>query len=215
MLHSLTGFDHLLIRVPDLAEASAVFARLGFAVEQDRIRLGAMHLRLEAAEGKARFGHLAFASTDVQASEKAFIALPGLSHQVVPLSPPLLGAHDNKGQAIASLTAVLENPEAAMPAYDAVFGNFAATPTDDMVTVHGGGPLLFLTDEDGFDHLHSNLAVRLSGQPGLEAIAITVSNLDAAEAVLKSNTVRFSRLGESIAIHPDHCLGLGIELVSA
>jgi len=214
MLHSLTGFDHLLIQVPDFAEAQRAFARLGFAVEGERIALGAMSLRLRQAEGKAQFAALAFASTDPEVSRAAFRPLPGFEASILPLSPPRLGDHGNSAQAVASITVLLDNPEAAMPAYDHLFGAFAATPTDDMVTVHGGGPLLFLSDEDSFDHLHSSLAVRLPPAPAIAAIAVAVGDLARAEALLKEQGVRYSSLGGSLAIRPEDCLGLGLELVA-
>ena len=102
-----------------------------------------------------------------------------------------------------------------MPAYDRLFGAFAATPTDDMVTVHGCGPMLFLVNEDGFDHLHSNLKNRIPAAPALAALALAVTDLDEAEAHLRGAGVGISRHGPSLSIAPSACFGLGLELVGA
>lgn len=123
--------------------------------------------------------------------------------------------HPNGAQAIQSVTVVVEDPQSLMPAYDKLFGMFAATPTDDMVTVHTGGAMIFLVTPDGFDHLHPNLDMDPPKAPSLASLCLTVASLDRAAAVLKANGVSFRHKPDQIAIDPEEALGVAIEMIEA
>jgi len=223
MPYDLIGFASVTIGVEDVGAAARQFAALGFSVRplegtEAEIALGNARLLLSQA-APAGFGRVGLSSRNLAASREALgakIDAPGLEVDLIDAttaSPALL--HANGAVALASLTAVVENPEATMPAYDRLFGAFAATPTDDMVTVHGCGPMLFLVNEDGFDHLHSNLKSRIPAAPALAALALAVADLDGAETYLREAGIGISRHGPSLSIAPSACFGLGLELVAA
>lgn len=146
--------------------------------------------------------------------------LPGLSavlcQKVTPGPSPCpdAEAHPNGAVGIASLTAVVERPLACMAAYDRVFGAAAATPTDEMVSVHVGGRLIYLITADGFDHLHPDLLGDLPEPPAPAALSLAVADLGRAAAVLTANGIGFRRKSGLIAIDPDDALGIGLELVA-
>lgn len=223
MPYDLIGFASVTIGVEDVGAAARQFSLLGFTVRplenaEAEIALGNARLLLSQA-APAGLSRVGLTSRNPAASRNALgaqIDAPGLEVELLDaaaVSPASL--HANGAVALASLTAVVENPEAAMPAYDRLFGAFAATPTDDMVTVHGCGPMLFLVNEDGFDHLHSNLKNRIPAAPALAALSLGVADLDGAEAHLREAGVGISRHGPSLSIVPSACFGLGLELVGA
>lgn len=227
MPHHLTGFQSVTIGVGDPAAARACLQSLGFTVDDDggalTVALGNACLRF-APNAPAGFGAVVLGSRDPAASRAALgdavrtdgtLDTPGLETILSEAAAPRPGHHVNGAVALASLTAVLDSPDAATAAYDRLFGLFAATPTDDMVTVHGCGPMLFLVTQDGFDHLHSNLQNRLPAPPALAAVAVAVTDLAAAEAHLAAAGVRVGRSGASLSIAPSDCFGLGLELVPA
>ncbi|HVI52042.1 MAG TPA: hypothetical protein VM661_12580 [Candidatus Sulfotelmatobacter sp.] len=221
MPHDLIGFQSVSVGVGDIDAARQQLERLGFSVRADDgallLAFGNGHLRVHAG-APLGFGAVALASRDVAATRASLcqdgLDTPGLVCALTDSPAPAAALHANGALALSSLTAVLDNPESAIPAYDRLFGLFSATPTDSMVTVHGCGPMLFLVDEDGFDHLHANLQSRLPKPPALAALSIAVADLDAAEALLKAAGVKTSRSGPSLAIAPADCLGLGLELVA-
>ncbi len=134
------------------------------------------------------------------------------------LTPELLRrpewlAHPNGAIGIVSLTVLVEQPEALMGIYDKVFGPGAATPTDEMVTVHSGRGLLFLVTADGFDHLHPDMVMDLPSPPALVALSIAVEDLDLAHGLLKANGVRCVRKGGHLEVDPAEVLGIGLEFV--
>ena len=223
MPHDLIGFQSVTIGVEDVPAAVRQVALLGFAVRDGDdgtalVGFGNFHL-IFSAKAPAGYGRVGLASRNLAASKASLgaapLETPGLNVDLTaePALPAAL--HANGAVALSSLTAVVEKPNDATTAYDRLFGLFAATPTDEMVTVHGCGPMLFLVSEDGFDHLHSNLQNRLPKAPALASIAIAVADLDAAEAYLARAGVKMGRSGPSIAIHPSACFGLGLELVES
>lgn len=221
MPHDLIGFQSVTIGVEDLAAAVRQVSLLGFTVRvgddgSALVAFGNFHL-IFSAKAPAGYGRVGLASRNLAASKASLGAIPletpGLSVDLTAEPAPPASLHANGAVALSSLTAVVETPNEATAAYDRLFGLFAATPTDEMVTVHGCGPMLFLVSEDGFDHLHSNLQNRLPKAPALASIAVAVSDLDTAETYLAQAGVKTSRSGPSIAIHPSACFGLGLELV--
>ncbi|OIQ92389.1 glyoxalase-like domain protein [mine drainage metagenome] len=243
MPHPAPHLDGLILAVADADAAAALFTRLGFAVTARQgygeILFAAGRLLLvPAADGRTRLAAVDLAAADpalVAASlaaagvgpgparpgpdgaprfELPAAAAPGLNARLAARrAAAMVPAHDNGVSGLASLTLLLERPEEAMPAYDRLFGAFAATPTDDMVTVHGGGPLLFLVDEDGFDHLHANLAIRLPPAPALAAAAFAVPDLEALAARLTAAGFTPRRAGPTLSLPPEQMLGLGLEFV--
>ena len=221
MPHDLIGFQSVTLGVEDLAAAVRQVSLLGLTVRDGDdgtalVAFGNFHLIL-SAKAPVGYGRVGLGSRNLIASKASLglspLETPGLMVELTAEPAPPATLHANGAVALSSLTAVVENPNAATTSYDRLFGLFAATPTDEMVTVHGCGPMLFLVSEDGIDHLHSNLQNRLPKPPALASIAIAVADLDAAAAYLAQAGVKSSRSGPSIAIHPSACFGLGLELV--
>jgi hypothetical protein len=192
----------------DAEAASQSLRRAGIAAEPP----SALSRQLEAPEGVLipRFSVVTMPEGTT----------PGLASFLCQhLTPDLLRrpdwlAHPNGATGIVSLTVVLDQPLAAMPAYDRLFGAAACTPTDDMVTVHTGHGLIYLVTPDGFDHLHPDIDIDPPEAPRLAAVTIAVADLDRAAEVLKANGVRSRRKSDHIAIAPEASLGVGIEFVA-
>ncbi len=245
MAQTAPRLDGLILAVADRAAAAALFARLGFTVTEhpdfgEILFAEGRLLLVTAADGGNRL-----AAVDLAAADPALVAAalavagvgpgparpgpdgaprfelpaeaaPGLFARLSARRGAAPGAaHANGVTGLASLTVLLERPEEAMPAYDRLFGAFAATPTDDMVTVHGGGPLLFLVNEDGFDHLHANLTVRLPKPPALAAAAFAVPDLEAVAALLRAAGFTPRRAGPTLSLADGDLPGLGLEFVQA
>lgn len=146
--------------------------------------------------------------------------LPGLPAFLCQhLTPELLRrpewlAHPNTAHRLVSLTVVVDDPGAAIAAYDRVFGPFASTPTDEMVTVHTGAGLIFLVKPDGFEHLHPDLDYADEPPLGPAALTLAVRSLEQAAQALTTGGIAFRRRPGRIAVDPAECLGIGLELVA-
>ncbi|MGE5476612.1 MAG: VOC family protein [Bacteroidales bacterium] len=125
--------------------------------------------------------------------------------------------HANSAIGIASVTAIVDEPPALTPAWDAVFGPHAAVLTDDTVTVHTGRGLIYLTRPDELTQLHPEAELdELPPPPALVALAIRVADTARAAAVLKANKVEFSRDREgTLRIPPSETCGVFIEMIGA
>lgn len=125
--------------------------------------------------------------------------------------------HPNTAIGIASVTAIVDEPPALTPAWDAVFGPHSAVLTDDTVTVHTGRGLIYLTRPDELTQLHPEAELdELPPPPALVALAVRVADTDKAAAVLKANKVDFSRDREgTLRIPPSEACGVFIEMIGA
>ena len=151
--------------------------------------------------------------------ELAAETLPGLPAFLCQhLTPELLRRpawldHANGANRIQSITAVVDQPEALMPDYNRVFGPAASTPTDEMVTVHCGGGLIYLVSGDGFDLLHPELDLVLPELPALVAMSVGVADLERSATWLRGNGVDVTRKGGHLGIDPGAVFGIGLEFV--
>ncbi|NFV80750.1 VOC family protein [Magnetospirillum aberrantis] len=125
--------------------------------------------------------------------------------------------HPNTACGIAAATAIVEEPPALTPAWDVLFGPHSAVLTDDTVTVHTGGGLIYLTRPDELTQLHPEAELdELPPSPALVALAIRVADTDRAAQVLKDKGVDFSRDREgTVRIPPSEACGVFIEMVGA
>lgn len=123
--------------------------------------------------------------------------------------------HPNTALGIASVTAIVAEPPELTPAWDRVFGPHSAVLTDDTVTVHTGGGLIYLTRPDELTQLHPEAELdELPPPPALVALAIRVADTERAAAVLKANKVPFSRDREgTVRIAPSEACGVFLELI--
>lgn len=144
---------------------------------------------------------------------------PGLSVELCHASEPEVvrrpewREHPNTARGIISLSVVLDNPEAAIPGYNRLFGPAACTPTDALVTVHTGHGLIFLVTDDGFDDLHPSLDIRLPPPPAMAVLTIGVADLTKAAEVLAANGVAAERRGGHLGVPAGDALGIGLEFV--
>jgi catechol 2,3-dioxygenase-like lactoylglutathione lyase family enzyme len=123
--------------------------------------------------------------------------------------------HANTACSIASVTAIVDEPPALTPAWDAVFGPHAAVLTDDTVTVHTGRGLIYLTRPDELTQLHPEAELdELPPAPAIVALAVRVADTDRAAAVLRANKVEFSRDREgTLRIPPSEACGVFVEMI--
>jgi hypothetical protein len=145
--------------------------------------------------------------------------LPGVSATVCYSSEPDCvrrpewRGHPNTAQGIVSTSLILDNPEAAIPSFNKLFGPAACTPTDTLVTVHTGHGLIFLATAEGFDDLHPSLDVRLPPPPAMAVLTIGVADIDKAAAVLAANGVVTERRGGHLGVPAEDVFGIGLEFV--
>lgn len=125
--------------------------------------------------------------------------------------------HANTACGIASVTAIVEEPPALTPAWDVLFGPHSAVLTDDTVTVHTGGGLIYLTRPEELTQLHPEAELdELPPSPALVALAIRVADTTRAAQVLKERGVEFSRDREgTVRIPPSEACGVFIEMIGA
>lgn len=121
--------------------------------------------------------------------------------------------HPNKATGIVSVTILLDEPEAAIPAYNRLFGPAACTTTDALVTVHTGRGLIFLVDREGFDDLHPGLDLPLPPAPACVAMTIGVADRARAAWVLDERGVTVTQRGDHLCVPTRDSLGIGLELV--
>lgn len=125
--------------------------------------------------------------------------------------------HPNGALKICSVTAVVEDPESRIGAYDAIFGPGASTATDSTVAVHTGRGLLFLCNPDEVSQLHPTADRDPAAlAPSIVAITIGVRDTDATARLLDDNDVEFTRDSEgTIRLEPEETHGLFLEFTKA
>lgn len=204
------GLISLSLGTDDGAAAAEALRRAGLDVPQPR----SLTRQLDDAQGTK----LMFSSVPLPPE-----ATPGVTSRLVQhitaereRHPEWL-EHANGAISIASVTAVVEEPSELTAAWDTVFGPYAATPTDNTVTVHAGRGLIFLTRPDDLTQLHPEAELDdTPPPPALVAMALMVADTDRAAALLKRNGVEFSRDTEgTIRIPPSEACGVFVELMGA
>jgi catechol 2,3-dioxygenase-like lactoylglutathione lyase family enzyme len=268
----ITGLDHVVIAVGDLAAAAAQLARLGFTVTErsempewglagHRVMFGRDHLEVVASVGDGAMAErvraftaqqqglmaVALGSSDIVAetarlraagleveaphrltrgpdigSTVALLAAevtPGVSaflcqhEDAAHLRPAGAMVHANGTVRIASVTAVVDEPVALMPAWDRVLGPASTTPTDELVAVHSGRGLIFLASPDDFSQLHPEAeGDEPPAPPALSALVLVVGDTAKAARLLDDADIEFSRdTAGTIRVPPTEALGIYLE----
>ena len=231
MPNAITGLDHVIVAVRDIAAAAETFHRLGFTLwaadgdDRRRIALadGGLELRArpEAREGLMA---LAFGSIDLAADGRRLSPEMALGAAVLlcPPSPrqPEGAEHANTATGIASVTALVADPVGLMTAWDHLIGPAAATATDETVTIHGnrshsGRGLVFLCRPMDLDQLHPEAEDGTpTPPPALVALTVTVASTATAARVLRSNGVAYGRdAGGTLRIAAADACGVFMEMV--
>lgn len=124
--------------------------------------------------------------------------------------------HANGASGIASVTAVLADPPAAVTAWERVFGAASATLTDEMVTVHTGHGTVFLTQPQDLDMLHPAADEGgLPAPPALVVLSLTVADPGRAARLLDTAGIDYDRDVEgNVRIPAAEAHGVLIELVA-
>ena len=238
LLHIL---DHLRLGVKNREEALHLSARLGFAATpwDDAAGCGWMlgHGAVSLLPGQpAGLSGITLDSPDVGAfaaclerNGTGFIrdggrllvpapAAPGLALEVIASRPdfrrtPQSLNHPNGADGMLSVTLVMDNPEALAAAYDAAFGPFAATPTDDMLTIHCRNALIYIVTPDGFDHLHPDLDMDPPEAGRLGVLSLSVRDVAQAGACLKEQGVRCIVKQDHVTVGQQPGIPFGLELI--
>lgn len=121
--------------------------------------------------------------------------------------------HANGALGLASVTFVVEDPFAAAPFYERLFGAGTATPTDNTIAVHTGHGLLLLCRPDELTQLHPEADLDPPPRPpAIVAGTIAVADTDATAAWLEQQGVPFSRDTEgTIRVSPADANGVFLE----
>jgi hypothetical protein len=194
---------------PDAQKASAALRHAGI----DAAAPVALSRRVETPEGV-----MAAHCSVVQLPADAMPGVPAfLCQHLTPdvIRRPAWLNHANGARGILSVTVVVEQPAALMAAYDRIFGPASSTPTDDMVTVHTGGGLLFLVTPDGFGQLHPEFDTPPPAPPALVAIEVAVDDIAATERLLIANGVAFNKMGDHLAVPPADAAGFCLEFIGS
>jgi catechol 2,3-dioxygenase-like lactoylglutathione lyase family enzyme len=102
--------------------------------------------------------------------------------------------HANGALGIASVTAVLADPPAAVAAWERVFGAASATLTDEMVAVHTGHGTVFLTHPQDLDMLHPAADEgELPAPPALVVLSLTVADTGHTARLLDAADIEYDR----------------------
>lgn len=280
MSKHVTGIDHVLVVVSDLASAAATWRRLGFTTTprgshaewgtanhclmfgRTYVELiapvgagdAADRLRRRLADRGEGLSAVAFGTGDAAAAGEALrragvaagepaalsrpmddgvlrfatVALPAgatpgaESFLCQHLTPDLLRRdewlhHANGARGLASLTLVVDDPFAAAPCYERLFGAGAATPTDNTVAVHTGEGLLLLCRPDELTQLHPEADLDPPPQPpAIIAATVAVADTDVTARLLDENGVAATRDTEgTIRVSPADANGVFLEFVAA
>lgn len=182
------GLSGLALASPDAAGASRELRRRGVAAGEPT----ALSRPLEAPDGTVM---PRFSLVDLPDG-----TLPGATAFLCQhLTPELLRrpewlVHPNGAVGVASVTIVVDDPEAAREPMEAVFGAGSTTATDSTVAVHTGRGLILLARPDEVTQLHPDADLD-EPPPAPAAVALTLltDDPDRAARHLQEQAVPFSR----------------------
>lgn len=125
--------------------------------------------------------------------------------------------HANGVVAVTSLTIVCDDPEAARPGLEKLFGAGATTATDNTVAVHTGRGLLLLARPDEVTQLHPDEALdEPPAVPAVVAMTLAVFDTERTARHLRSQGVPFSRDNDgTIRVAPEDASGVLLEFTRA
>lgn len=136
------------------------------------------------------------------------------------LTPELLRApayldHPNGATSVASMTAVVPDPQAARAAYVRLFGSAAVAGDGAALTVDAGnGGTVHVVDPTEAER--RGVALPGVAAPYLSAVAIAVSDLSRTRAVLADERVPFDAVpGGGIRVGPAETCGIVLDFVEA
>lgn len=204
------GISGLALASADAAATAAALRRAGVAVGEPQ----ALSRVIESPEGSVR---PEFAVLDLPSG-----TLPGTAAIVSQhLTPELMRRpewleHPNGAVAVVSLTIVTDEPEAARPALEAVFGPASTTATDNTVAVHTGHGLILLARPDEVAQLHPDADLD-TPRPVPAAVALTLAVTDPRRtaAHLTAQGIPFGRHADgSIAVSPQDADGVLLEFAA-
>jgi len=202
------GAMELSFATDDGAAAALGLCRAGIAVGAPR----SLSRRMDNAEGTT----LMFSELALPADATPGVAARLIHHITRERERfPEWTAHPNGAVGIASITAVVDEPEETAAAWDKIFGPHAATPTDNTVTVHTGRGLVFLARPDDITQLHPEAELDTPPRPpAIVVLSIEVADTTRAASLLQANGVAFGLDGEgTIRIAPAAACGVFLELV--
>lgn len=125
--------------------------------------------------------------------------------------------HPNRAQALASVTALVDDPPALVEAFERVFGAGQVTTTDDVMTVHAGPHRVHFTRPAELPDLHPE-ASEADGKrplPRLAVMSVVTADPDATARHLAGTGVSFSRAADgTLTVAPADACGLWLEFVT-
>ncbi|MBI4183370.1 MAG: VOC family protein [Proteobacteria bacterium] len=145
-------------------------------------------------------------------------AAPGVPSVIVEhLTPERLRrpewvVHPNGAIGISAVTAVVEQPEAARDAFEAIFGAGSTVTTDRTLTVHTHHGVIFLSPPDDFLVLHPEVVFDPPPPPALVALEIEVADAAKCAAWFNANGVEvMGCVDAGLCIPPRHAHGVLLE----
>ena len=124
--------------------------------------------------------------------------------------------HPNGASGIASITVVVQEPEAFVLPMSKVFGATCLTETDDTLAVHSGRNILLFATPDDLDMLHPEVEASISAeQPTLAVLTLVVPDLARTAAVLDRHDVAYRQdVSGAIGIAPEYSHGVVLEFIA-
>lgn len=150
-------------------------------------------------------------------------ALPGMPgficHHLTPdmIRRPEWLVHANGATALASVTALVEDPPSLAVAYERLVGAGEVNTTDDVLTVHTGAHRVHFVRPEELPDLHP--AAEMRGPyplPMLAVMSLRTVDIDAAAAHLRGNGIDFHAEADgTLCVAPESACGLWLEFVPA
>jgi catechol 2,3-dioxygenase-like lactoylglutathione lyase family enzyme len=206
-LETREGLLSIVLRSDDAAATKAAWAKAGLdpADVKDLSRL------LEPDT------ELRFQNVTLNAEATADVPMFACSHLTpAKMRQPGWTEHPNGALGIHMITAVTNDPAAAIEPMERVFGSAKITETDNTVAVHTGrGVILFATPDD-LDMLHPQLRTNLeTEQATLAVLSVRVRDLAGTAAWLNKVGVPFSRESSGmIGVGASHAHGVMLEFTA-
>lgn len=128
------------------------------------------------------------------------------------LRQPAWLEHPNGAQGIAAMTIVVDDPPALRAAADRLFGDGAATLTDNTLTVLTGEAALLFVRPDDVEVMHPEVAPESIATPTLLALRFRVGDPSRAGIALVANKVPFVEgMDGVLRVAPEHANGVIVE----
>ncbi len=210
-----------------LEEHGEGFLKLAFQAADAQAcyrRLAAADVTLEVPKPLTRQVHPPEGAVDIKVKvlQIPTEAAPGVASVIVEhLTPERLRrpdwvAHPNGVVAVTSVTAVVDEPEAARDAFETLFGPGSAVTTDRTLTVHTPRGVIFLTAPDDLNVLHPEVEIDPPAPPALVAMEFAVQDLAATAALFEANRIEAGGdVASGLSISPARAHGVLLEFNAA